>query len=180
MNHCSHLLNTLEWWYNLLNIQCMTPACWSWGGSQTAVDGSNSLCKGEFVGHDQSENGLHCLATEDKCFLKTHCGHGQWVNETKSFVSLCLWKFSMPVCDIRLIGKPIKVKKKPSRCFGAHIPRNGLVINIITIIMIIIIIIIISSSSSSSSSSSMLSKTIKLQSFLRYLAYKFNVISKGQ
>ncbi len=36
--------------------------------------------------------------------------HGQWVSETKGFVSLCLWQFSMSMCNVRLIGQPIKEK----------------------------------------------------------------------
>lgn len=33
--------------------------------------------------------------------------HGQWVNDTKGSVSLCLWQFSMPTCNFRLIGQPV-------------------------------------------------------------------------
>ncbi len=47
-------------------------------------------------------------------------GHGQWVNETKGFVSLCIWQFSMTMHSFRLIGQTIREKNDGDRQIFLH------------------------------------------------------------
>lgn len=81
----------------------------------------HSSCNPTFDHNVDCNGSWRCL-----CFHSLNAqpnDHRRWINETKGFISLCLWRFLVPVFNLRLTRQPMEEKEEDELPFGVNLSQ---------------------------------------------------------